>query len=648
MTERLKFRPHALQGKPRPAGIIPLSWSLLTAMALFLSAEEPLILLEEPANLLRNTRFPLGLPAGWSISPDVSLGTDIVVMTDEAVFGRSGSHALKLEAKREASLFSEPFRVTQPGQPHALAIDLKGSGSWTLAVSNDGAWQNAPSKTKTLKEADEWTRLLVPFQPDSANPRYQMQLRGSGTVWIDSVHAGVRDSVEAGYQAAEWCEIALSFFTTEGADIRVFFGDEQAFIRYAATGDITQRILSLEIINVYGDRFGPDQYLLSERFSEKGFFQVGVPGDRTFGPFRVEAWIGGFRGNRLSARHELVFLRLRKPAFWGFAAPDSRIGAHLHLSRQQTMAAKAVGINWAIPAGASSSFAFSSEDNRPIPLDGASLATAVLLTAENLETEYQEVRFTDTPAEDAFAETASVTYPLPSRDRLYRLIVTSPAINPVFLNFDDGQSRDTDVTADWINQAWLLQANGYPNGPDRGFYRYVDAPEGNTDLFARADLEMRFLLDLLAAGAEKVFLYAPATANGIYWPETSGRVLTVFGADGFLHPTAAALSAFNWLIDGTTFVRRASLAPSLELLFFSGSFKKVAVLKRNNESEKTALNVPKLEKTLVFDIWGNQLKAGSALERGLTYFWSYLELDQLESELRETFGARDAGSEPGP
>ncbi len=158
MTKRLKFQPHALQGILRPTGIITFFWAPLAAIALGLSAEEPLILLEEPVNLLRNTRFPLGLPAGWSISPDVSLGTDIVVMTDEAVFGRSGSHALKLEAKREASLFSEPFRVTQPGQPHALAIDLKGSGSWTLAVSGNGVWQDAPSKLQTLKETDDWIK----------------------------------------------------------------------------------------------------------------------------------------------------------------------------------------------------------------------------------------------------------------------------------------------------------------------------------------------------------------------------------------------------------------------------------------------------------------------------------------------------------
>ena len=80
---------------------------------------------EGPANIVRNSRFPLGLPAGWILGGDFSErdADDVVIATDPAVVGPSGVPALGIGGKN-VSLTSEPFAPVYPIVKHQVGLSV--------------------------------------------------------------------------------------------------------------------------------------------------------------------------------------------------------------------------------------------------------------------------------------------------------------------------------------------------------------------------------------------------------------------------------------------------------------------------------------------------------------------------------------------
>jgi hypothetical protein len=54
------------------------------------------------ANLFRNSRFPLGLPSGWSVRGSNSLGDDAKVESDPKTIGPTGTSALGIDSGRKS------------------------------------------------------------------------------------------------------------------------------------------------------------------------------------------------------------------------------------------------------------------------------------------------------------------------------------------------------------------------------------------------------------------------------------------------------------------------------------------------------------------------------------------------------------------
>ena len=189
---------------------------------------------EHPKNLLRNTRFPLGLQSGWALDRDSSDGDDVSLEPDAT--------ALRIRSARPAQIYSEPFPVPRPMEPHTASLSVRGRGTFRLAALSNG---RVLAQT-TMQPSAEWQRVRVTFTPPLLAPATNLRLEASGEIWVDA--AQVETGREAtDYASAGSCEVAL----TADSVTRVHFEDEPAEVRYQVAGECA--VLRARVVNVYGD-----------------------------------------------------------------------------------------------------------------------------------------------------------------------------------------------------------------------------------------------------------------------------------------------------------------------------------------------------------------------------------------------------------
>ena len=296
-----------------------------------------------PPNLLRCSRFPLGLQSGWSLGRDNSDGDDVVIAPDAGAIGPSGAPALGIRSKEPWRLYCEPFSVPVPIDRHTASFYARGEGTLTVAIAADGRLLAATRQT--LKAGPDWQRIALPFDPDLMAKVYCVRLEGTGDTWIDAMQVAHGPSARP-YVPQMTAEVALACPPSDAAPARVQFDDEPAELAWAVTGAPAGSRLAARVVDVYGDAQPLPPVELSGDFLQEGPLSYLAFPERPFGPFRVEAQVEDATGKPLSPPNELVVYHLRRPRYWGADAPLSPFGVHTLSTTRHDLMAKAVGANW--------------------------------------------------------------------------------------------------------------------------------------------------------------------------------------------------------------------------------------------------------------------------------------------------------------
>ena len=296
-----------------------------------------------PPNLLRCSRFPLGIQSGWSLSRENSDGDDVVIAADAGAVGPSGAPALRVRAAEAWRLYGEPFSVPVPMDRHTASLYARGDGTLTVSVVADGRLLGAARQA--LKPGPDWQRIAVSFDPGLMGKVYCVRLEGTGTAWIDAMQVANGASARP-YVPQMAAEVALACPDSDAAPARVQFEGEPTELLYAVTGAPAGAVLRSRVVNVYDEQKPLPAAALAGGFLQEGRLSYLALPQRPFGPFRVEAWVEDGSGARISPYNELVVYHLRRPHYWGADAPLSPFGVHTLSATRHDLMAKAVGANW--------------------------------------------------------------------------------------------------------------------------------------------------------------------------------------------------------------------------------------------------------------------------------------------------------------
>jgi hypothetical protein len=160
-----------------------------------------------PRNLLRHTRFPLGLQSGWAIENDFSLGDRVKIEPDLESTGPSGAPSLKLSLGGNAfDLYSAPFDVAQVLDRHVASLYIKGRGDGTISVLRDS---RGIAETKFKINTKEWQRLEIPFEPGLGGKAWALRFHCDGVLWIDALQVEPGEKASA-YVSQQPLEVALA------------------------------------------------------------------------------------------------------------------------------------------------------------------------------------------------------------------------------------------------------------------------------------------------------------------------------------------------------------------------------------------------------------------------------------------------------
>jgi hypothetical protein len=290
----------------------------------------------EARNLLRVSRFPLGLQSGSAIDRDHS-DEVMEVAADEKVVGPSGAPALKLHSASPMFTELSPFDIPWTFHPHVLSLQARGTGMLRIMMRSGD--REVAAINATLKP-DQWTRQVLPFQPTLLGAIHQVAFYTSGDVWIDALQ------VEPGKKASPYQsrpEVALSWPKSEVSAARIQFEDEPPVLDYAVTGAPKDASLVTRVIDLYGDESEAHRFPATDT---RGQIRYDVFPKRPLGQFRIEAWIEDGNGKHISPPNEAIVTRLRRPHYWGKDAPDSHFGVHMNCTTRHLRMTKAIGINW--------------------------------------------------------------------------------------------------------------------------------------------------------------------------------------------------------------------------------------------------------------------------------------------------------------
>ena len=327
-----------------------------------------------PANLFRNSRFPLGMQSGWYIKRECSdqespaasgpafggtwgNGT-ICVRADAANPGPTGAPSLAMSSidAHAVTLSSEPFLPAYPFVEHAVTFSANGGGSWRVRVLVDGDGSGpvdgSGSGNKdvlaqtTIAPTKDWKRYEIPFTPHKIAEGYRVEFVGTKTLRIDGLQVGPKEKAGT-YASAGACEVALALSKSDAADARIQFDDEPAKVDYCVTGDAAGAQVKFRVMNLYHEetRLPDVPVVTTQPITTQTLDFSAALKNRPLGAFRIDAWVEK-DGKTISPLNELVINRLRRPHYWGKDAPDSPFGINMDAVRRNIIMAKAVGINW--------------------------------------------------------------------------------------------------------------------------------------------------------------------------------------------------------------------------------------------------------------------------------------------------------------
>ena len=296
---------------------------------------------KEIVNFFRNSRFPLGLQAGWNMKFPKSNSDGSSVVSDPAQPGPSGVSSLQIRTGNECqeiSVYSEPFQTSDPAGTNWVSLACQGQGEWAISIL-DGKQELAKKK---IVPTETWHREDLKFAPSLTGKSFTLKISGKGVLRIDSLQAWAGEANRA-YVSAGECEVALAVVESALPDTRIQFADEKAQIKYHVTGNAVGGILKLSVFNLYGtEKKLPDVDIAK---APSGIVDFGVFPETPLGQFRIEASIEK-AGHRISPFNEIVVTRMRRPVFWGADAPDSPFGSHFDSIPKTLATMKAAGVNW--------------------------------------------------------------------------------------------------------------------------------------------------------------------------------------------------------------------------------------------------------------------------------------------------------------
>lgn len=293
---------------------------------------------------IRNTRFPLGLPAGWNLGRDC---VDATAVADTAEPAADGLPVLKVVSDNPWELWSEPFQTAFPGAPHTATFYYRSPVPVLVAVLDDsGAW--AGSQTFPASVTGCTARLA--FRPRTLT--HSLGLRFSaphGPFRLDRVHVRPEDVAASAPAADRTCAVALAVDAGEiAAETRIQFVDERAQVAWHVDGAPTGAVLRFAVSDIYGRTQTLPDRPLDGTPRQRGTVAYDVFPDsqtRPYGQFRVGAWVER-NGVRLSPEAEVVVTRLPRPVAGTGDAADSPFGGHFNPLGSVVKTLKAGGVNW--------------------------------------------------------------------------------------------------------------------------------------------------------------------------------------------------------------------------------------------------------------------------------------------------------------
>ena len=688
-------------------------------------------------NLVKLSRFPLGLQSGWSIGRDYSDGDQVRIDTDANVTGPSGVCALRIDAPDGVIVYSAPFAVPWSFEPHVLSLSVRGDWEGRLVVA--GGEGEVCGELPVTLAGGQWQRVELTFNPILLSRSHHLRIEGKGTLWIDELQ--VEHAARATpYRPGKPVEVSLALPPSEASSARVLFEGEPLAVKYAVVGPCAGGVLKARLVTLYGEERLLPPVGLGEGDLQTGTLTFDAFADHPLGAYRLEAWVEDAAGRKLSAENEIVFYRLHRPRHWGEDAPHSFFGTHALSTNRHLQMAKAVGCNWVRLHDAGTEYigwsflepergkwqfrdadlqryrdhhlkilgllsttpGWASNWGKPAtdyfdrylePLNMDDWANAVrtivaryrgMIDAYEIWNEPWVASFwslkwdethgtswqdhfvaSDTPAADyarlqrvAYAaahevfpgvtivgfntyggedgtkwtrevmetggldscdaisyhhyETALVGYPGDATDKAY-----GAAMAPVL----DREGRPP-------KPVWMSEGAPLSGDVSDGFYRYTLPYENRCENWRIADRLARYLISHRATGEVHAFLY---TMHGI---STFGGAVdwtTLVTAEGYLHPSAAALSEFAWLTEDTDFVRRALLADGVYAYLFSGPARSVAAI--TTAPSHAPYQLPRSSEVQLYDLFGNPLAPGTAIGNRVSYVVCEQGLAALEAAL---------------
>ncbi len=300
-------------------------------------------------NLLRLSRFPLGMQMGWSLDRDYSDGDEVVIDTDRDGVGPSGFSALHVRGTNGIRLYTAPFGVPNAFGKHFASVSLRGATRVTVRVICDGR----VLASQDVMLSDQWQRINVAFEPRLLADCYSLRLesRQSCDFYLDAMQVAPADEQTGGptaFAAQTPYEVALQFPASDASVARIQFDDEPASLDFCVTSTepIQGATLHAKVFNAYGESHELPEVPLEGAMVDGRLDNFLREFDKPYGPHRVEAWVESAAGRRISTFNEMLVYRLPRPKYWGQDAPQSAFGVHTTSTTRHCVMLKAIGANW--------------------------------------------------------------------------------------------------------------------------------------------------------------------------------------------------------------------------------------------------------------------------------------------------------------
>lgn len=290
----------------------------------------------EVTRLMRRHRFPLSLPAGWTIRCDK--GVEALV---SGVKAPDGLDALAVGEGRFA-LYSEPFQTNRPEGGHVASFDyrLASPGPLEAAVLDDAGKTVASTH---LKPCGDWSRGVLRFKAPVDSIAFTLRFSGEGMFALDRIDVAAEG---AGDRPADEPSVTLAAHEGEIAALsRIQFSDEPAVLTAAVVDAKKGSHLVVRVSDIYGRGKSLKPMALDGGKLQRLQIPYGVFGDVESGQFRVQALVA-HEGKRVSAVEEFVVTRLKRLPTCGKDAPQSPFGAHFEPQPEILAMMKAGGVNW--------------------------------------------------------------------------------------------------------------------------------------------------------------------------------------------------------------------------------------------------------------------------------------------------------------